>query len=803
MLARSSWLAALSLLGLSVAGCRKPEPRPADDIQQAGGELVPAAPADLQQMLAALGDRGVCVLVLRDAQWRASVGALLERLGQLDHKGSSIEQSWGSPVASLRWLAEQMELPVRAGELQGRDDSRPIVVSLFEAPIDGAMTTATALQPLRVDAHMGMREQLLIPATDAAALIGSLAELLAELEAWPELVAGRPQAQAWKLAGGFVAALPEGDAVRVLVSHGGSGLDPTADLARWQTQLDSVAVTPADTPALRHLGDGDAGLAMLLRPWRVRGAVSWEGLHYGRLALSDAPLDQREHAIARATELVLGGELMMPDEGAELDEWALTVTRSDGSPRVRAVASATELGKSVLAAARVDASAPLEITSGKLSIESWLALDRGMSAATGSPTAALGQLSATETIDMWRNCGAGCTIHAALRMPFGAAKSGVGGLLRAELAKLLDEELALKAAVFVRIAAVEPALTIDLVVGERSEATFNPSFPGVTWTFPRRPAEASPGDACIARAGLGVRRALAGWVTAEPDQRADMLIAGLTAIEDDLRCASEHPPTAAAAAGLRRMLLEAAIEAELATLAFDRAQALLERGCADHADPQLCARMDRFASAPKPTLASSADVEACVAAIDSYDEWPQGVVRGLPLYVTAEGLALGDRTLTPDKQAIAQAIVERSTGELGPLALVVDRDAELRTLLPVFEAFGALELSGFALATRDEQGRIYNVPVYFRGTKTFEIDRPESTPGPEDEPPLEDEPPPKSGLYAMKGPKDAVPQMERSRRSDETTLELDEISATTRWSSVVALATSVCPLSVTLDYSAE
>jgi hypothetical protein len=220
--------------------------------------------------------------------------------------------------------------------------------------------------------------------------------------------------------------------------------------------------------------------------------------------------------------------------------------------------------------------------------------------------------------------------------------------------------------------------------------------------------------------------------------------------------------------------------------------------------------------------------------------WSRGEIHGLPLYVAANGLAFGERSLSNDKQAIAAAILDRSTDEVAPLALVVDRAAELRALVPVFEALGALEVRSIALVTRDEQDRVYSVPVQFRGTKSFDVALPERAPPLDAEPPPEDEPPPpskKSGLYSMKGPKDAIPQM-NERRGDTILLELDgtdvtltlpgaereqltleqltelhervgrevielRVSDATPWSSVATLVTNACPLTLTLVHSSR
>src|SRR5262245_25432192 len=133
MLARSLTLTslALSLLCLTAGGCRDRERAGANEAGEVAGDPIPAVPADLQQMLATLGDRGVVVVVLRDTGWREGVGALIELLGA----DSPLLPAASSPVELLHVLGTPHGAFGKAGELRGRDPSRPIVASLLEAPV--------------------------------------------------------------------------------------------------------------------------------------------------------------------------------------------------------------------------------------------------------------------------------------------------------------------------------------------------------------------------------------------------------------------------------------------------------------------------------------------------------------------------------------------------------------------------------------------------------------------------------------------------------------------------------------------
>jgi hypothetical protein len=646
---------ALGLVLLGSAGCRRKQPENTEATPTIVRDPVAAAPAELRGQLAKLGDRGVAVLAVRDAGWAEGPSMILEALGERA----------SSPEWLLRELAKTIDLPVPPTPLAGRDTSRAILASLGEAPVDGVVTFATVSQPLREASQAGMRHQMLIPAKDTAALGDSVAAWFVELEAWPELVAGRERARAWRTDDGFVAALPEADAVRVIVVHGVAGIDRISELPRWQAQLDSVAVEPEDSPALRQFGQPDTSAALFVRPWRMRGYFTWWGLYEGRSALSDAPIAYREQAVARATAIVLGSEVMMSDDNPELDDWALSLGRTDGALRLRAVANLTELGQQRLAAARSESAAPLTIAATDLIADSWVTIDASALLAEARGPGVLAELSIDEALELWRNCGIGCPLHAALRAPVGSLRGLFEGQDPA-MVKLLSSRTTVVGAQFVeltpaadgrerralalllrpgdelgatlvasslgdaigrdgqvsagqrgdtplllfgqgvdpaevfdldapavassalaearfdlatlfaapaadprlaqtfatlsgRVRGAETALAFELVLADKDSLSFTPEFAGMRWSSPMRAAPASPGDVCLQRAGLAVTQALHARADMRSQDWATSNGATLERIEPDLRCAAEHEPTAAAAAGLRRMLIEAAV----------------------------------------------------------------------------------------------------------------------------------------------------------------------------------------------------------------------------------------------------
>jgi hypothetical protein len=912
------------------------------------GAPIAAAPKQLTDQLAALGDRGVLVFVIHDATWHEGVTALARQFGE---SGSAIE-AVHSPTELLRVLADTIEFPLAAGELRGRDESRPIVISALESPVDGPLGWVTASQPLD-GPPIGLRHQVVLPATDPAALSESLANWIEgevadasgdeskdRRQAWPELVEGRAGARAWRSRTGVVAVLPEAAQLRVVFVH--ASRLPNGELDRWRAQLDNQPVEPPDTPALRLLGEPASSVTVLVRPWRIRGASASAGAYHGRRALDDVPFDQRLMATARATHIALGGELMMPDDGAELDDWAVSLSVKDDVLRVRAIGSLTELGRKVLDAGSVATVTPLRVAATDVLVDSWITADPLAWLASSEVQPSLVAIPPSEALELWRNCGIGCPSHAALRRPFASSSQWLGGgsvpaskllsdephlvgvqfvqlrpnrdgprralallsdapggdvdalakffgqLLGADLRSavarrgdtsvmllgqgvdpaevfdldapvqgstaIAEVELArgisagellgidrlrgLDGPISARLHVLESAVALELVLGEREQLSVAPHFDIAAWPSPMRPAVASPGDACLVDA---VRQTLPGlevlW-TAAPAQRLLGVTGALSKATPAFACARQHPPTAEAGAELQRMLIELAAATHVEQLEFDAALALLERGCAETSNARVCARKDALRDGPKPKLPRSADAVALACTNEnSYAE--PGRLESTPLAVSREGVRIGDVTVPATREAIAQAIVaqlhpdalaERRLSALS-VNLIVDQGLELAALTPVFEGLGALGYEDVGVAyVPIDGGLAYSRSIHLRAPASFDVTLPELPPN-ADEPP---QPKPKSGLYEMKGPKSAVPTMERGEPAERIdvrlaggrakvdrdgkveTLALTDLgvlavdgdrwttgielraSKSTRWADVATAVAELCPLQVTL-----
>lgn len=72
-----------------------------------------------------------------------------------------------------RWVGaalNAMQVEVTMLELAGWDRGRPLVLALFEPPVDGPVGTIAAGLPLRLGALPGLRHQIVVPASDREAL---------------------------------------------------------------------------------------------------------------------------------------------------------------------------------------------------------------------------------------------------------------------------------------------------------------------------------------------------------------------------------------------------------------------------------------------------------------------------------------------------------------------------------------------------------------------------------------------------------------------------------------------------------
>ncbi|MCB9752925.1 MAG: hypothetical protein H6713_23465 [Myxococcales bacterium] len=377
----------------------------------------------------ALGDRAAFVVVLRPARWEA-LGASLSGLAAA--LPEALRAELAPPQSLDEWLAlARAQLGERDGAvvpgepiaLKGWDPARPVVLALAEPPVVGPPGAVAAALGSAGDNIGALRHQARVPALDPSALLASLAALLDRHGARAEsLTREDGDALRWSFGpSAWVALVPEADGVRIVastherVSEGFIG-DPRSLQSR---ALDEPARAPARTPALLSLARDDAAVGLLVRPWSVRALGSWLGAVEVARALEYVTPDMRDRLAARGLEIILRGELLMTDEGAEVDDVALSL-RVDGDALIlNAVSSVSDRGAALLDAglARRGAPPPLATEARPLA-ELTLTLD--LDALAGAASAAAERPTESDARELTRElaeCGIACTLYLPTRAP--------------------------------------------------------------------------------------------------------------------------------------------------------------------------------------------------------------------------------------------------------------------------------------------------------------------------------------------------------------------------------------------------
>jgi hypothetical protein len=423
-------LAAVTL----VCSCSR-EPEPVGEAPQdprSTGEARPAptpAPVlapddDVRPVIEALGDQGVAVVVLRPLHWAALHAAITPWLAKLPPATAALAVAAHEPAALPELLAGPLGLPPGAITLAGWDTSRSVVASLGEVPYDGPPGAVTPQLGGSTEWIPPVRHQLWLPATDPAVLTASLAATLERVVApYPALVEGHEGARA--LAGDdlVIAVLPGPDAVRVVVFHAAVGGDPATRLAHMRDRFDAKAAAPASTPALGLAIRSDAVLSAWLRPWRLRPLAAWAGAMEVEQALATVAAEHRALARIRGMQILLVAELLMTDEGAELDDAAVSLVVDQGVLRLRSAMSLTAEGEAILTAATKGAGETHAAAVDDAWADVALRADaRAMLEATLPPPALAATKSMSEVARVLAEGGTFAVLYMGLRHPFGMVR---------------------------------------------------------------------------------------------------------------------------------------------------------------------------------------------------------------------------------------------------------------------------------------------------------------------------------------------------------------------------------------------
>jgi hypothetical protein len=397
----------------------------AGEIPRAAGEPRVAEPrpgeGDVRPVIEALGDEGAVVVVLRPRHWSALLGAVAPWMAELPPSLAMLAEALGEPRQLFELLARPLNLPAGSITLDGWDTSRPVVASLGEVPYDGPPGAVTPQLPALDGWMPPVRHQLWLPATDPAVLTASLGATLERVATpYSALVEGREGARAVKGDDVVIAVLPGGDAVRVVVFQAAVGRDEAARLEHMRERLDVEDRASSRIPAPSLLTRPDAVVSGWVRPWRLRPLAAWSGSVELTEALAEVDAEHRAMLLARGMQIVLATELLMTDEGAELDDVAVSLVVDEEVLRLHSAMSLTPEGEAIMEAASKGAGETYMAAVDDAWIDVALRADaRAMLEAT-EPPPALGAGSRTVELARALSEGGGLAlVYMGLRHPFG------------------------------------------------------------------------------------------------------------------------------------------------------------------------------------------------------------------------------------------------------------------------------------------------------------------------------------------------------------------------------------------------
>lgn len=763
MTIRPMALLATALL-LATPGCNCGSKDSGEPGESPSTQTTPTSRADSEVVDAVeqLGDRGAVVIVAQPKRWTELHATLRPLLTQLPPGAAQLVEAT-DPQMLPGLMSMALGLP---GGIDGLDLERPVVASLGEVPFGGAAATVTPQLPVHEGWIPPMRHQILLPAEDTAALVRSLAAAL-EVPGtpWPALVEGREGARGIELDERDAAALlPEKDAVRVVLFQSGGGQAEDARLEHLRGRLDTERAELPSTPAADRLADADAVVAGLVRPWRVRPLAAWQGATQVLMALASVSNDQRGMLFARGMQIVLDSELLMTDEGAEVDDFAASLVADDGVLRLRTTMSLTPEGEEILDKGLDGAGSAFAVKAEQPWLDAALRLDLRAALDVAKLPPAFERIEGpSEMSEIMQEGGPFAVLYMLTRHPFGLlrrlddfARSGRLPLSTTSLpvaAQLVwtgmngeapRGALALQwpqggststfdtlmsgigrmaevrthsaerggAPVSMVALGEDPSTLIDPKAEGRSDALLSARLsldpiasqlvrePGakllqgtllMTWTHESRalvgelawaPAgkelEASdvPGStrhredspmgprvdadaaACLRDAGHQLSRGLRTLSVVGPDQMSKASTT-LAEAETALTCAAEHDDTAEAAAGLRRMTVQLAVDVLERSHAYGEASALIRSQCERSKDETLCKLEEERGALPMPT---TPEIDWAMECDPSYG-LPTGdfVVR-----MDAKAIAIAGKVTAPaDLATRIGEMVARTTASFG------------------------------------------------------------------------------------------------------------------------------------------
>ena len=397
------------------------------------------APAT-RAMLEAAGSDTCVTVIVNPGQWQAVKKTLVPILSGLVTELDQVlaADDMAQAVQCLLAGAE----PSRA-ELDGWDLERPIVAGLFEPHLNDVVLAARVLIP-DMDLFMkqgvaGIRHRVLIPAIDRHVLADKLAKLLAALglhQLPPDASHAGKRIFAFGRKDGFVAVVEtQGESpsrrrdafvrLEILTNERIPYASREDRLSAWFGMLgENTGKGPGPvTPALLAATGRPELLSIYVRPWVLRDLAAQYGTGQVLEAATVSDPSFQAMLLARGLSMVANSYLLLSPAGAELEDFCLTLSVSDGL-RLGFVAGLTGSGQRIFEAGRAGAVEPLGVPDGPLPLALWSRLDiNAMIQAAAIPPELSGVNEVRELGQVFAECGPFCPLYYMARNPFGLART--------------------------------------------------------------------------------------------------------------------------------------------------------------------------------------------------------------------------------------------------------------------------------------------------------------------------------------------------------------------------------------------
>ncbi|MGB1013180.1 MAG: hypothetical protein ACPG4T_03515, partial [Nannocystaceae bacterium] len=404
---RTSFLRALLPMLLATASCgdKGNSNQTADATQPTTGDtsLLSESERTTLAALEALGDEHAAVVVVHPHRW----GELHKQIGYIEEQlPPRLQKAFKTPEGTLSFALRAARLRIEITALEGWDRSRPLILGLARSPNSGPRGVS-ALSLIGNVGLRGLEHTAIVPADDPAKLEASL-KALAKNQ--------RKRDGKWT-----IEALP--NAVRVSLITG--EIEAKEDGVKTPSKPSATGTKATyQTPAMIVAAREDAVVTLLVRPWRLRSLAAWSGWSMAKQAVATIAGGQRELAFAKGLSLVMQAELLMADEGAEVDDFAISLLGGE-KQRLRTTMSLTELGAKLYDAGNSGAGQPIALKAGVSPVlDGQLALDIGpMLDGAQEPPEFMSFKRTKNAARAIQECGNFCPAYLSTRTPVGLARS--------------------------------------------------------------------------------------------------------------------------------------------------------------------------------------------------------------------------------------------------------------------------------------------------------------------------------------------------------------------------------------------